>query len=294
VTIPGYTPGVDEDTTSFGQIVGPRFFETMRVPLLEGRDFGDAEMVPVERGGRATAVINEAMARRFFGESSPVGRTLTLQNKAPLEIVGVAKGIKYRSLREETMPTFYVSAFQYPGFGGMIVVVRAAAGRISAETFERAVRELDPQTQVMSVRTMQAVIDEAMTTERFVARLAGVFGLFALLLASIGLFGIMSYIVARRTNEFAVRVALGARREQIVAMAVRETLVLTAWGFTIGLPAAFAAARLVKTMLYGVSAIDQPTAAATALVMLVVSALAACVPARRAARVDPMVALRCE
>jgi hypothetical protein len=137
----------------------------------------------------------------------------------------------------------------------------------------------------------ETVIDEAITTERFVARLAGSFSAFALLLAAVGLYGVMAYIVARRTSEIAIRVALGARRDQVVAMVLRDTMTLTAIGLAIGLPAAFAATLLVRTLLFGVGTVDLPTAAAAAIVMVVAAGLAAFVPARRAAAIQPTIAL---
>ena len=294
IAIPGYTPGRDEDMTAYGQAVGPRFFETMRIPVVAGRDFGAAEAMPAS-SPRPVVVINQVLARRFFGDDNPIGRTLILGTTfGPYEIVGIAKDTKYSTLREQPQSTFYVSAFQRAPFSGNEFLVRGTPSDVSVATMSRLVGEIDPGVQLILPRTIAGVVEETIATERSVAMLAGLFSVFALMLAAVGLYGVLAYIVTRRTAEIAVRLALGARRQQVVGMVVRDTLTLTAIGFAIGLPAAFAAARLVRTLLYGVAPIDLPTAATTALVMMAVAVLAAWVPACRAAGIQPTVALRYE
>jgi ABC-type antimicrobial peptide transport system permease subunit len=188
----------------------------------------------------------------------------------------------------------YVPAFQYPPFSGNEFVVRSAGAEVSLDSIARVARDIDPSLQIVLPRTFAGVVEETFATERFVASLAGLFSTFALLLAAIGLYGVLAYIVSRRTSEIAVRVALGARRGQIVGLVLRDTLTLVAIGFAIGLPASLVAAPLVRSLLFGVGVADIPTMLTTAGVMTVVAALAAYVPARRAASIQPTLALRYE
>jgi hypothetical protein len=239
-------------------------------------------------------VINDILARRFFSGRNPIGAVLMLGSSPPYEIVGVVGATKYGTLREPTAPMLYVPVFQHPPFSGNEFAVRAAAAEIPFETIARVARDIDPGLQVILPRTFAGVVEETIATERFVARLAGLFSTFAVVLAAIGLYGVLAFIVTRRTSEMAVRVALGARRGQIVGLVVRDTLMLIVIGFAIGMPASFAAARLVRSLLFGVGVADIPTILATAGVMTVVAVLAACVPARRAASIEPTIALRYE
>jgi predicted permease len=294
ITVPGYSPAPGEEMSVFGQGVGPRFFETMQIPILAGRDFGEAEALPRPAGSTLAVVINEALAQRFFAGRNPIGRTLTLGANPPYEIIGVAGDTKYQTLREPTAPALYVPAFQHPPFSGNEFVVRSAGAEVSLDSLTRVARDIDPSLQIILPRTMAGVVEETFARERLVASLAGLFSSFALLLAAIGLYGVLAYIVSRRTREIAVRVALGARRDQIVGLVLRDTLTLVAIGFAIGLPASFIAAPLVGSLLFGVGAADIPTILGTAGVMTVVAALAAYVPARRAASIEPTIALRYE
>ena len=266
VSIPGYTPGPDEDMISFGQMVGARFFETMGIRLTEGREFTVREVNDVRPAGESqapaaraqrVAIINEVMARRFFGNQSPIGKRFNLRPDEPIDIVGVADDVKYRTLREATPPTFYV-----PGgtvTGGNIVVRTAAAPAGLNASITRAIREVDPSVQVLRIRTMDEVVNDTLLRERFVGRLAAFFGALGLLLAFIGLYGVMSYVIVRRTREIAIRMALGARRGQVIWMVLRGDLLLMAAGFAIGVPTALASARVVENLLFGVRAIDPAT-----------------------------------
>lgn len=307
VSVPGYVPGSDEDMTSFGQMVGARFFETMGIPLIEGREFtvgevgaaaqadarrvmaGGPPQAPAASGGRV-AIINSVMARRFFGNQSPMGKRFNLRPNEPMEIIGVADDVKYRTLRERTPPTFYVPG----GVPGNIVMRTADTQASLNASIARAIREVDPSVQALRIRTMNEVVNETLLQERFVGRLAVFFGALGLLLASIGLYGVMSYVIARRTREIAIRMALGARRGQVIWMVLRGDLLLMAAGFGIGVPAALVSARVVENLLFGVRAIDPATVCAAMAVMTLVGAIAGLIPARRASRVDPMVALRNE
>jgi predicted permease len=318
IVIEGYANRPDEDMDCHRLWVGPKYFATMGIPLLEGRDFGPQELQ--QQGGlpaaqpaasqaphsRATsdapmaAVINQAMAQYFFRDQNPLGRRFRLQRGPlqgiPIEVIGVIKDAKYYNLREQTPRTYYLSFFQRPreGEAGTMLLRSLADPASTAAAIQLAVRELDPQVQVVNLRTMNEVVDRSLMQERFVAQLGSFFSLFALLLASIGLYGVMSYATARRTREIGIRMALGARAADVIRLVLRETMLLVGAGVVIGLGAAFAVTRLVASLLFGLSPTDPLTITLAVLLMLMVAALAGYLPARRAARVDPMVALRHE
>ncbi len=320
IVVEGYANRPDEDMDCHRLWVGPNYFATMGIPLLQGRDFGPQELQP--QGGLPTdqtaasqspqpqpsakpsapmaAVINQTMARYFFRDENPLGRRFRLQRgplgDIPIEVIGVIKDAKYYNLREQTLRTYYLSFFQRPREEeAATMLLRSFADPANTTTaIQRAVRELDPQVQALNLRTMNEVVDRSLMQERFVAQLASFFSLFALLLASIGLYGVMSYATARRTREIGIRIALGARAVDVIRLVLRETMLLTGAGVVIGLGASFAATRLVTSLLFGLSPTDPLTIALAALLMLIVAALAGYLPARRAARVEPMQALRYE
>jgi putative ABC transport system permease protein len=314
VTVPGYVPRTDEDGSCNIVTVGPRFFENMKMPFLAGRDFGPQDERPVSPNDQLvikgsgsqqnladapplSAVINQAMAQYFFGQQNPIGkRFISKRNGQVHEIIGVVKDSKYRNLREAMPRIFYTYQFQQlsRSGGGMyqLRTNRDAAGYLA--TIERAVRELNPQLRIFNLRTMRDVVDDSLVQERFVAQIAGAFSLFALLLTCVGLYGVMSYTVTRRTNEIGIRMALGAQRADVVRLVMREVLLLVMVGAVIGLAAALATTKFVATLLYGLTPNDPVTIAMATLVLLGVAALAGYLPARRATMVDPLVALRCE
>jgi len=319
ITVEGYTPGPDEDVRCYQLRVGPKFFATMGVPLPQGRDFNQQELQPLagppsdnaatsqssqpQSSAPLAAVINQAMARHFFGEQNPIGRRFRFRNGPfkvfPIEIIGVAKDAKYENLREQTRRIFYLSFFQWPHESRQMadqqILLRAFGDPSNtAAAIQRVVREIDSQIQVLDLRTMNDVVDESLTQERFVAQLGAAISLCALLLACIGLYGVMSYATARRTNEIGIRMALGARGADIAGMVMKETMLLVAAGVVIGLSAALGATRLISSLLFGLTPNDPATIVAAVLLMIAVAALAGYLPARKAARVDPMTALRCE
>jgi len=285
------------------------------MPLLAGRDFGPREGRPTlseqddaassNMPGRAaddrppsilSAVVNQAMARHFFGNENPIGKRFTWDDgKRTIEIIGVVRDAKYTNLREQPPRTFYLYYFQAPIPFNLTIQLRTVGDPAPyATTIQRLVREIDPQLQVVGLQTMSEAVNETLVQERFIAQVAGAFSLFALLLACVGLYGVMSYAVTRRTNEIGVRMALGAQRREVVWLVMREVSLLVAVGACIGLAAAMASTRLVSTLLFGLTPNDPSTIALATLLMIGVAALAGFLPARRAARVDPMIALRHE
>ncbi|MGH9849338.1 MAG: ABC transporter permease, partial [Blastocatellia bacterium] len=310
VSVPGYAAAPDENVECNVMAVGPRFFETMKMPILAGRDFGPQDERPVPTNtqpaatgpqGMASAppqsvVINQAMARYFFGNENPVGKRFSLKgNGQPYEIIGVTKDAKYLNLREQPPRTYYPYYFQLPERDNMTLQFRTSGETADyAATIGRLVREIDPQAQVVGLRMMTDVVNESLAQERFIAQTASAFSLFALLLACVGLYGVMSYAVTRRTNEIGIRMALGAQTRDVIWLVMREVLLLVGLGVGIGLAAALATTRYVSGLLFGLAPTD-PGAITLALALMIgVAALAGYLPARRAAKVDPMIALRQE
>ena len=310
VTVPGYTPGPDENMSCKNLEVGPRFFETMKMPILAGRDFSTQdERPPAPQGSPAAtgpkslanapplyAVINQTMARSFFGNENPVGKRFNQRGTGqPLEIIGVVKDSKYTTLREQTPRTYYLYYFQQPYRNPMTLQLRTSGGTADyAAAIQRIAHELDPQAQVVDIQTMRDVVNQSLVQERFIAQTASAFSLFALLLACVGLYGVTSYAVARRTNEIGIRMALGATVRDVMQLVMREVLLLVVLGVGIGLTAALATTRLVSTLLFGLTPTDPLTLTVATLLMIGVAALAGYLPARRAAGVDPMIALHHE
>ena len=279
------------------QAVGPKFFETTRMRLIAGRAIADTDVA----GRPDVAVINETAARRHFPGGSPIGRTFTVGSfargfKRTIEVVGVVADARYESLRRETAPTFYDSYLQRPS--GTYTTFFALRTAVPPAMLDRSIREavaaVDASLPIVRLETQQQKIDRAIGRERVLSRLLTVFGGFALLLATLGLHGLTSYTVARRTSEIGIRLALGAQRSQVLWMILRQVLVLAALGLALGLPLAWAAGPLVASYLFGVPPRDVLTIAVSAGVLTMVAVAAGWIPARRAARMDPLGALRVE
>jgi predicted permease len=274
--------------------VYPNYFATLGIPLLAGRDFKEQD----SWGAQNVAVINETMARRFFRGKNPIGRRFGFfrpENPGAIfEIIGVVKDVKYQSLREPDRLMFYWAFAQAgSGRGQMTLVVRTAGNPTPvAAAIEREAQSLDPAMPRFTAETLAAQLNVSLTQERLVATLSSVFGLLALVLVCIGLYGVMAYDVARRTHEIGIRMALGASERQIARLVLGETLRLVGVGLTIGLGAALIATRWVKSLLFGLQPHDPLTIGLAVLLLLMVAAVAGYLPARRASRVDPMVALR--
>ena len=276
--------------------VGAAFFETLQIPLLLGRSIERSDI----QSSRKIAVVNEALAQHFFPKESPLGRRFNFGSARDLkddyEIVGVVGNAKYAHLREDTPRTAYVPYTTPKGSLGQLYFLVRTVGDPNAMI--PAVRELvgriDPGLPLINVKTQTDQIEESLTQDRMFARLTTFFAMLALLLVSIGLYGTLAYAVTRRTNEIGIRMALGAQRQAVLRTVLRESLVLILAGAAIGLPLAFATTRFIASQLYGVEPNDFATISAAVLVLIVIGMLAGYLPARRAARVEPIVALRYE
>jgi predicted permease len=315
--IPGYTPSPGEKMFIPWMQVYPNSFATLGIALVAGRDFGPQEsaqwrpanVCPPSARAPQVGIINESMARRFFGNENPVGRRFGFTNSvascgdAPepdpgsrIEIIGVVKDVKYASLRNEGRAMFYLPYYQATtGRGQMTLVVRTMGDPTPVvAAVRREARALDPAMPMFEVETLATQVAASLQRERLLATLSGGFGLLALLLSCLGLYGILSYAVARRTNEIGIRMALGADSRDVLWLVLRDALRLVLIGAALGVPAALMAARLVASQLFGVSSADPSAIVAATLTLLAVAVLASYLPARRATRVDPLVALRCE
>jgi len=290
VEIPGSHSPPNEKPTALAHPITPQFFATFGIPLLRGRDFNWQDSV-----GRIykVVIVNDRFARYFFGNENPLGKRISVAG-FEFEIVGVVGNARLSSLKETMSRTVY-----YPAFTALLanqrlcVRARGDAGALIA-AIRNEVRRLDPNLPVYDIKTFADQIDESISRERMIALLSSFFGLFALLLAGLGLYGVMAYAVSRRTREIGIRMALGAQAGAVLRLVLRETLLLVSIGLAIGLPAALAATRLTRGMLFGLTENDPLTIALATLVMMAIAAMAGYLPARRAAQVDPMMVLRQE
>jgi predicted permease len=293
--VEGYTPRPGEDMDVYINAVGPRFFETLGTPLILGREFA-----PQDRAGSTqVALVNQTMAQRFFANRNPIGGHFgwgKLNRKREYEIIGVVGDAKYLSLRESVPPTAYLYIPQEPAnLGGVTFEISSAVPPAGlAPQVRRLLQRVDSRLNASNVDTLAEQVDRSLYQEKLVSTLSSFFGALAVLLACIGLYGIMSYAVARRTSEIGIRMALGAQSRCILRMVLGEALLLAASGVALGLPSAWAATHSITSMLYGLKHTDPLTILASTLLMAAVAALAGYLPARRASRVDPMVALRYE
>ena len=271
-------------------VISPNFFEVMGIPIVLGRALSprDHETAP------KVVVINETAAKKYFPGENPIGQRFgsSIETTNQLEIVGVLRDAKYDSVREPAPPTMYVPYLQARPGGAMIELRTAGDPASVTAAVREAVRQVDPNLPIMDVSTQLEQVERRFQQEKMFAQACTLFGGLALLLAAIGLFGLMSYSVSRRTNEIGIRMALGAQRHDVLRLVMRESMTLVLVGVLIGVALAVGTSGLVETMLFSLAATDAATIAAAIAVMVFVSALAGFLPARRAARVDPMVALR--
>jgi predicted permease len=273
-------------------VISPNFFDVMGIPVLLGRGFTERDTATSPK----VVVINEAAVRKYFANQNPIGQHFgsSIETVGQLEIVGVLRDAKYDSLRDVVPPTMYVPYVQ-TRLGNAVFEVRTAANPTSVVgSVREAVRQIDANLPITDVSTQLEQVERRFLQEKLFAQAYTLFGGLALLLASVGLFGLMSYNVARRTNEIGIRMALGAQRYDVLQLVMRESMILVAIGVTVGLTAAVAAGRLVATLLFGLAPTDALTMVTAIAIMVVVSAIAGYLPARRASRVDPMVALHYE
>jgi predicted permease len=289
LTVAGYTPGPEEEIVVEYYIVGPEYFRTMGIPLVAGRDFTAQD----EADKALVLVINETMAQRYWPGRNPIGGTVRLGAR-DFTVAGVARDGKYQQLGEGPTAHFYLPVLQsYQA--SMTVHLRTTGDPVAlTDALRREIRSLDPDLPLTGVKPMREHLRISVFSQRLAASFLGSFGLLALLLATIGLYSLIRYAVSQRTREMGVRLALGAQRADISRLIVGEGMVLALAGLGIGIAAAFGIAPLLRSLLLGVSATDPVIFVAIAVLLATVTAVSSYLPARAAARIDPIVALRAE
>jgi predicted permease len=289
VQIPGYVPAANENMSIQNNVVSPGYFEAMGIPLLEGRAFTAHD----DSAAAGAIVVNKRFADRFWPGQDALGRTVRSLGRDHA-VIGVVPTGKYFRLGEDPTPFMYFAQPQH-WTSGMSIHIRTAGdpGAI-APTLRSQVAALDPDLPLSSVRTMNTHLGIALLPARLAGTVLGIFGLLGLVLAAVGIYGVMAYSVAQRTREIGIRVAIGAARTDVVRLVMRQGLSLVLIGTVLGLSGALAASRLLRGVLYGSSVFDPMTLGVVPIILVGVAALAIWVPARRAAAVDPIVALRSE
>jgi predicted permease len=300
-------PGTPQDQTSMadGLAVGPSFFATMHIPFLAGRDFdaSDFKVSAANSGVTATSartpvIVNQAFVQKYLGKEKPLGKQFGEMDAVEdhpafpgYEIIGVVRDAKYNSLRREIHPMMYTPQ----SAGGASFELRTAADpEAILPTIREVVAQVSTNLPLFDVKTESQQIDRLLFQERLVARLAGFFGLLALVLACVGLYGLLSYEVSRRTREIGIRLALGAQRERVLKLVLGQGFALAIAGAALGIGVAMGVMRYLASMLYDVHANDPITMIGVAVLLTLVAVVACYIPARRAMRVDPIVALRYE
>ena len=297
MSVEGHTAKDGEDMQAFMNALSPDYFRTMKIPLLEGRDFKDGDPNAFADGRPpAVAIVNRKFATHFFGNQSAIGKHIGNgggpNTKLNIEIIGVVADSLYEGPREGVRRQVFVP---FIGKGGSVIYLRTQSS--SSATYAQIrniVREIDTAIPVYGMKTVESQLDETLLTDRLIAMLSAGFGLLATLLASIGLYGVMAFVVARRRKELGIRLALGAQPAFVIWMVMREVLLLLVMGLAIGIPSAMALGSYVAAQLYGIQPRDPAIAAWAVVLLTVVSALAGLIPAQRASRIDPILALRTE
>ena len=296
ITVRGYTAAKDEDTSVTDMQIGPNFAETLGVPLLLGREIGLQDTPTSEK----VAVVNQAFAKSFFHDENPIGRRATFEEKSDkddFEIVGVIADSKYDSAKGKPDRTVFRPIFQVQDQQTFqnVFELRTAGDPLSLSAAVRAtVAQVNDKLPIANITSLRLQTDEALNQEKLITQLVSFFGLLGLLLSCVGLYGIMAHAVVRRTNEIGIRMALGAERRNIIWMVLKESLLLVAIGLAVGIPAAWAAAHLIASQLFGVNPTDPVTLITAVVSLTAVAASAGYLPARKASRVNPLIALRYE
>jgi predicted permease len=301
IEVQGYAAAERENMNAWANKVAPDYFRTMRLPLVAGREFTDRDAA----GAPLVAIVNEAFARRFFGNENPIGRRFgwsAIEDPGAIEIVGVVRDAFYSSVRQgargpDDTPIFAYAPFaQGQRLGQVTVYVRTTPAAMTGlpDQLRRTLAQADPSLPAFNMQAVDTTVQASLFSERMLALLSAAFGLVATLLAAIGLYGVMAYTVSRRTREIGIRIALGAERHSVLWLVLREVAVITAAGIGLGIPAAVALGGLIRSQLFGVSATDPVMITLASAVLALVAFGAGWLPARRAAKVQPVRALRSE
>jgi predicted permease len=286
VNVEGFTPQPGQELQVDQRAVTPDYFRVMEIPLRQGRMFNDFDL---PQHAQLVAIIDEKFAQRFWPNGDALGKHLWFDPKQPITIVGVVGTVKQYGLDVDGRIVFYRPG---PVLGGWHVARTTAEPAAAALAIARAIHDVDPTVPIYDVRTMRDRMSDSLARQRFSTLMLGAFALFALLLAVVGVYGVMSHLVSQGTHDIGVRMALGAQRSRIVGMVIRQGMELTVAGVAIGLIGAALLTRVMATLLFGVSATDIVTFSAVPVVLVAAALVASYLPARRAIQVDPVVALR--
>jgi predicted permease len=295
IAVDGYVPEPDEHPSSRMDHVGPGYFSTVGIPILMGREIEAQD----SGNGLRVAVINQTFARKFFPNTNPLGKRVRDTypgNPGDTVVVGVVSDVKYNSLREKTPPRLYVPLFNpiWDQTAAVYEVRTYSEPSTVSVSLRQAVQETSASLPAIEINTMSGLVDESLQTDQFITQLSEAFGILAILLASVGLYGIMAYTVARRTREIGIRLALGAERGNVLWQTLRETIFLALLGIILGIPVALGGAYLVRSMVFGLGIADPVAILFATTLLAAIAALSGLLPAWRASRVDPMIALRYE
>jgi predicted permease len=290
-------PGMEarEDINVKHNVIGNDYFAALQIPLLGGRTFGPQDTATSHR----VAIISERMARDLFPPGvNPIGHhyytRLDPRPDSDVEVVGIVKDVKFRTLQEPPQYIDYIPNPQHPwGYGDLAVRYSGDFNTVSNEV-QQAIHSVNRTLPISRITTLDEQVTRSITNQRLVAQLSAFFGLLAVFLSCIGIYGLMSYIVSRRTNEIGIRIAIGASRADVRWLVMREIVLLVAVGIAVGIPVTLAGSRFVTNMLFGMSGVNWISLVASVASLLLVGLIAGYLPARRASRVDPMVALRYE
>jgi predicted permease len=290
--VQGYPEG-HRDVDVHHNVVGDGYFAAMGIPVLAGRTFGPQDSATSPKVG----VIGETMARTLFPAGSPIGRHYGRggpDHAGDIEVIGVVKDVKYNSLDEEQQPGDYLPYSQNVRYLNDFEVRYSGDSAAMVAAIRQAIHDVDFSLPVSDGTTLNEQVARSITNQRLVAQLSSFFGVLAVFLSCIGIYGLMSYVVSRRTNEIGVRMALGAEPADVLWLVMRESLWLAAVGTAIGVPVALASQALVVSMLFGLHPYDPLTLVGAVVVLLGMAALAGYLPSRRASQIDPMISLRYE
>jgi predicted permease len=286
--VPRRLPKNSDAQTNFNMI-SPEYFKTLRQPILAGREFNERDV----KKSPQVAIVNQIFADQYTPGESPIGRRLRMGDQ-DIEIVGLVKDSRYQSLRGKMCPLIYLPVKQTQSSGHTVLVRTNLRPKLAVSEIEHAARAVDPKLPIYRVQELRELIDEGITSERMLTFLATLFSGLVTLLCSMGVYGLIAYAVSRRTREIGVRFAIGAQKGDVAKLFLGESTVLIGAGVVVGVPLALASARVLKSLLYGVTATDGFILFATVAIFLTAGILASVLPVRKATRIEPMQALRWE
>jgi predicted permease len=291
VVVEGYTPKQGERMSCDATWVSSDYFKALEIPFVTGRDFDDYDRI----GAPKVVIINEKMAKYYFGTTDVLGKHIGLEDAPDTTIVGVVRDAQYINLRQNLRRHFYLPTTQEKQLTGLTLHVKTTSSPdLVAEQLRAQLKAIDPHLPLYNIKTLSTEIDESLVQERLVTWLTAAFGVLATLLTALGLYGVLTFSVARRTREIGIRVALGAQRRDVFRLIMIRGVILVGVGVAIGVAASFAFSRLISSLLFGVAPNNVATLLGVSVGLILVALLACFIPARRATKVDPMVALRYE